>query len=112
MSPRTSGTSPRMRSAPINKCRASATAMTSNGLRQTQTARSSSWAFGDKRGKGNCVMESYELILTILGSVGGTGVIIAGLSAWLGNVWAARIADVHKQALQLATTIDLDLRTR
>ncbi len=44
MSPRTSGTSPRMRSAPINKCRASATAMTSNGLRQTQTARSSSWA--------------------------------------------------------------------
>ena len=44
MSPRTSGTSPRMRRAPINKCRASATAMTSNGLRQTQTARSSSWA--------------------------------------------------------------------
>jgi hypothetical protein len=49
MSPRTSGTSPRMRSAPINKCRASATAMTSNGLRQTQTARSSSWALCQSR---------------------------------------------------------------
>ena len=47
MSPRTSGTSPRTGSAPINKCRASSTAMTSNGLRQTQTARSSSWAQGD-----------------------------------------------------------------
>ena len=34
-----------MESAPKNKCRASSTAMTSNGLRQTQTARSSSCAF-------------------------------------------------------------------
>ena len=49
MSPRTSGTSPRMESAPKNKCRASSTAMTSNGLRQTQTARSSSWAMGYKK---------------------------------------------------------------
>ena len=33
MSPRTLGPSPRMRSAPKNKCRASATAMTSNGVK-------------------------------------------------------------------------------
>lgn len=53
-------------------------------------------------------MSSVEIILTVLGAAGGTGVIIAGLSAWLGKVWADRIA----QAQKLAGDIDLDLRKR
>lgn len=57
-------------------------------------------------------MKPFELILTVLGSAGGAGVIIAGLSAWLGKVWASRIADAHMQALKFAATIDLDLRKR
>lgn len=57
-------------------------------------------------------MEPIDLILTILGAAGGTGVIIAGLSAWLGKVWANRIAEAQKQALKIATEIDLDLRER
>ncbi len=57
-------------------------------------------------------MDPIDLILTILGAAGGTGVIIAGLSAWLGTVWANRIAAAQKQALQIVTEIDLDLRKR
>ena len=57
-------------------------------------------------------MNAIDLILTILGAAGGTGVIIAGLSAWLGKVWANRIAEAQKQALKIATKIDLDLRKR
>ncbi len=53
-------------------------------------------------------MTPVEIILTVLGAAGGTGVIIAGLSAWLGKVWADRIAQLQK----LAGEIDLDLRTR
>jgi hypothetical protein len=53
-------------------------------------------------------MSSVEIILTVLGAAGGTGVIIAGLSAWLGKVWADRIA----QAQKLSGEIDLDLRKR
>jgi hypothetical protein len=53
-------------------------------------------------------MSSVEIILTVLGAAGGTGAIIAGLSAWLGKVWADRIA----QAQKLAGEIDLDLRKR
>jgi len=53
-------------------------------------------------------MSSVEIILTVLGAAGGTGVIMAGLSAWLGKVWADRIA----QAQKLAGDIDLDLRKR
>ena len=44
-------------------------------------------------------MNTKEIILTILGQVGGMGVIIAGLGAWLGKVWANRIAEAQKQAL-------------
>lgn len=53
-------------------------------------------------------MSSMEIILTVLGAAGGTGVIVAGLGAWLGKVWADRIA----QAQKLAGEIDLDLRKR
>ena len=53
-------------------------------------------------------MSVVEIILTVLGAAGGTGVIIAGLSAWIGKVWADSIA----QAQKLAGEIDLDLRKR
>ena len=53
-------------------------------------------------------MSPTELVLTILGAVGGTGVIVAGIGAWLGKVWADRIAQTRK----LAGDIDLDLRVR
>jgi len=35
--------------------------------------------------------ELIKLLWTILGSVGGTSVIIIGLSSWLGKIWAERI---------------------
>lgn len=35
--------------------------------------------------------EVFEIALAIIGSVGGSAVIIAGLSSWLGKVWANRI---------------------
>ena len=57
-------------------------------------------------------MNPVDIILTILGAAGGTGVIIAGLSARLGKVWADRIAEAQKQALRITTEIDLDLRKR
>jgi hypothetical protein len=53
-------------------------------------------------------MSSVEIILTVLGAAGGAGVIVAGLGAWLGKVWADRIAHAQK----LAGEIDLDLRKR
>ena len=53
-------------------------------------------------------MSPIEVIFTVLGAAGGTGVVIVGLSAWLGKVWADRIA----QAQKLAGDIDLDLRIR
>jgi len=53
-------------------------------------------------------MTSVEIFLTVLGSAGGAGAIIVGLSVWLGKVWADRIAQVQK----LAGDIDLDLRIR
>lgn len=53
-------------------------------------------------------MSPVEIILTVLGAAGGAGVIVAGLGAWLGKVWADRIA----QAQKLAGEIDLDLRKR
>jgi uncharacterized membrane protein len=33
----------------------------------------------------------FSIAAAIIASVGGAGVIILGLSAWLGNVWAKRI---------------------
>src|SRR5688572_2668523 len=53
-------------------------------------------------------MSPFEIIVTIVGAAGGTGVVIVGLSAWLGKLWADRIAAVRK----LAGEIDLDLRVR
>lgn len=38
-----------------------------------------------------------ETVLTILGSVGGSALIIAGLSSWLGKIWAGRILEQDKQ---------------
>ena len=41
-----------------------------------------------------------ELLVTILGSVGGTAIIVAGLSNWLGKVWANRILEKDKRKYQ------------
>lgn len=53
-------------------------------------------------------MSGVEIVLTVLASAGGTGVILAGLAAWLGKVWADRIA----QSARLLGEIDLDLRKK
>ncbi len=53
-------------------------------------------------------MTEAELLLTILGSIGGSGLIAAGLAAWLGKVWADRIS----QSTRLFAEIDIDLRKR
>lgn len=53
-------------------------------------------------------MSGVEIILTVLGAAGGAGAIIAGLSLWLGKVWADRIAQTQK----FTGEIDLDLRAR
>ncbi len=41
-----------------------------------------------------------EIALTIFGSVGGSAVLIAGLSNWLGKVWAGRILEQDKKRYQ------------
>jgi hypothetical protein len=41
-------------------------------------------------------MSAGEIALTIIGSAGGAGVIIAGLAAWLGRVWLSRIVEAEK----------------
>lgn len=38
-----------------------------------------------------------DLVVAVMGSVGGTAVIIGGLSAWLGRVWAGRILAQDQQ---------------
>jgi hypothetical protein len=53
-------------------------------------------------------MTPAELILTVLTAAGGVGVIVAGLAAWLGKVWADRIA----QSQKLIGEIDIDLRAK
>ena len=53
-------------------------------------------------------MSGIEIVLTVLASAGGSGLILAGLANWLGKVWADRIAHSTK----LLGEIDLDLRTR
>lgn len=53
-------------------------------------------------------MKPAEIIMTVLTAAGGSAVIIAGLAAWLGKVWADRIAQTQK----LAQEIDIDLRTK
>jgi hypothetical protein len=51
---------------------------------------------------------SLEIILTAITAAGGSAVIVAGLAAWLGKVWADRIT----QAEKLRQDIDIDLRNR
>jgi hypothetical protein len=41
-----------------------------------------------------------ELVLILLAAVGGSGVLVLGLGAWLGKVWAARIRDSDKARLE------------
>jgi len=41
-----------------------------------------------------------DIALTIFGSVGGSAVLIAGLSNWLGKVWAGRILEKDKKKYQ------------
>jgi len=53
-------------------------------------------------------MDPQEIITTVIAAVGGSAVIVAGLAAWLGKVWADRIAQANK----LLVDIDLDLRER
>ncbi len=53
-------------------------------------------------------MSPLEVIATVISAAGGTAAIIAALAAWLGKVWAERIA----QSQKLAQDIDLDLRKR
>jgi hypothetical protein len=49
-----------------------------------------------------------ELLLAILAGVGGGGMIVAALAAWLGKVWADRLSQTQKYIGE----IDLDLRKR
>jgi hypothetical protein len=49
-----------------------------------------------------------EIIVTIVSAIGGSALVVAGLAAWLGKVWADRIS----QSQKLLQDIDLDLRTR
>ena len=53
-------------------------------------------------------MTPSEIILTVVTAAGGSAVIVAGLAAWLGKVWADRIAQTQK----LMQGIDIDLRTK
>ncbi len=53
-------------------------------------------------------MTPTEIITTIIAASGGSAIIVAGLAAWLGKVWADRIA----QSQKLHHDIDLDLRKR
>ena len=43
------------------------------------------------------MQEYFELASVIIASVGGAGVIILGLSSWLGKVWASRLMTSEKQ---------------
>ena len=53
-------------------------------------------------------MGPVEIILTVLTAAGGSAVVLAALAAWLGKVWADRIA----QNQRLHADIDVDLRVR
>ncbi len=41
-------------------------------------------------------MTGIEIATTVLAAVGGSGVLVAALGAWLGNVWATRISETEK----------------
>ena len=53
-------------------------------------------------------MTLLEIVVSIITAAGGSAVIVAGLAAWLGKVWADRLAQANK----LFTDIDLDLRAK
>ena len=53
-------------------------------------------------------MGALEIILTVLTAAGGAAVVLAALAAWLGKVWADRIAQNQK----FHADIDVDLRVR
>lgn len=53
-------------------------------------------------------MNALELVATIVSAAGGSAVIVAGLAAWLGKLWADRITQGQKRLLD----IDVDLRIR
>lgn len=53
-------------------------------------------------------MSPIEVILTVITAAGGSAVVLAALAAWLGKVWADRIA----QNQRLHADIDVDLRIR
>jgi len=54
------------------------------------------------------IMSPVEIILTVISAAGGSAIVVAGLAAWLGKVWADRIA----QNQRLHADIDVDLRKR
>jgi hypothetical protein len=45
------------------------------------------------------VNEPTSIALTVLASLGGAAAILVGLVAWLGRVWATRIADLEKNVM-------------
>jgi hypothetical protein len=53
-------------------------------------------------------MTPSEIITTVITSVGGSAVIVGGVAAWLGKIWADRIV----QSQKFLQDIDLDLRKR
>ncbi len=53
-------------------------------------------------------MSPLELVGTIISAAGGSAVIVAGLAAWLGKVWAERISEAQRRLGE----VDLDLRKR
>jgi len=44
-------------------------------------------------------MSPIEIILTVMATAGGSAVVVAGLAAWLGKVWADRIAQNQRLSL-------------
>lgn len=42
------------------------------------------------------VSEMWEIALIILGSIGSSGLIVLGLSSWLGKVWANRLMETER----------------
>ena len=45
------------------------------------------------------IMSPVEIILTVITAAGGSAIVVAGLAAWLGKVWADRIADALAEVL-------------
>jgi hypothetical protein len=53
-------------------------------------------------------MTTIEFITAVITAAGGSAVIVAGVAAWLGKIWADRIA----QSQKFLQDVDLDLRKR